>query len=156
MDGKNRKAISPYFWQAIFSKFRYFGRNLFYLIEKRIENSRWPVKKKKKKRRHESERWKNILGQNLKAKGRKRVVILKTIGMRRRCRAFLISVQQRGKVINKEIWEIKVLKVEEWIKWFPEGYPSSMSFSFPRKSLALKVLALDNKISNYSRTKNKV
>lgn len=49
MDGKNRKAISPYFWQAIFSKFRYFRRNLFYLIEKRIENSRWPVKKKKKK-----------------------------------------------------------------------------------------------------------
>lgn len=49
MDGKNKKAISPYFWQAIFSKFRYFRRNLFYLIEKRIENSRWPVKKKKKK-----------------------------------------------------------------------------------------------------------
>lgn len=49
MDGKNRKATSPYFWQAIFSKFRYFRRNLFYLIEKRIENSRWPVKKKKKK-----------------------------------------------------------------------------------------------------------
>lgn len=55
MDGKNRKAISPYFWQAIFSKFRYFRRNLFYLIEKRIEKSRWPVKKKKK--RHESEGW---------------------------------------------------------------------------------------------------
>jgi len=37
-----------------------------------------------------------------------------------------------------------------------EAFPSSMSFSFPRKSLAVTVLALENKTYYSSGTKNKV
>lgn len=37
-----------------------------------------------------------------------------------------------------------------------EAFPSSMSFSFPRKSLAVIVLALENKTYYSSGTKNKV
>lgn len=48
---------------------------------------------------------------------------------------------------------MKLFKVEDCVKWLLEGFPSSVSFSFPRKSLAVMVLALENKTSNYSRTK---
>lgn len=45
--------------------------------------------------------------------------------------------------------------MEDCVKWLLEleCFPYSVSFSFPRKSLVVMVLALEFKISNYSGTK---
>lgn len=43
--------------------------------------------------------------------------------------------------------------MEDCVKWILEDFPSSVSFSFPKKLLAVIVLALENKTSNYSVTK---
>lgn len=48
------------------------------------------------------------------------------------------------------------VKREGMDKCLIEAFPSSMSFSFPRKSLAVTVLALENKTYYSSGTKNKV